>query len=246
MASLPVYAGEDDEEEEGGDLDGGGETNNRRGGRSISVNEGTVREIQRGFFGKANVGGMGYVGLFGTTQSPGMMVNLSLGQDFVDQEKASMSWEIQLSQGVNDGVDYITQGSTGCSALGGPVPCTEGDIRTYTVEAFYEYSYYPGRRFGIGIRAGGGVLYSPLLMFPDAYNTEVLGEFGLESAPPNWHGSPHGIVRAGPTFEYYTKLAHFSIGADTDFFYGLGWGMGWDASGYFKYTFGKKQKSTEG
>ena len=229
-----LSASDEDELDEGEDEDPRGGTR----GRS-SMASGTVREIQRGFFGKANVGGLGYlpapgVGLGGATGS-GMMVNIGLGQDFVDQEKMSMSWELALSQGLNGGTEYYIQADAGC---GVGAPCTEGDLRSYSVEATYELSFYPIRRVGIGFRAGGGVLYSPLLMFATTYQEEILPEYGL-AADPGYHNAIHPMGMGGLTFEYYTKLAHFSIGADADIIYGVGWGLGWDASGYLKYTFGK-------
>lgn len=225
-----ALAQDEDDFGEGGGEEGGG--SKRRGS---SLNEGTVREIQRGFFTKANVGGLGYVGLFGTVTEPGMMVNLGIGQDFVDQEKLSMSWEISVSQGINSGADYFTQSDLGCQ-IG--APCTQGDIRSYNIGAAYEASFYPTRRFGVGLKVNGGVLLSPLLVDETAWVEEVLPAYG--GVDFGYHGAPHPIFGGGPTFEYYTKLAHFSVGADTGFFYGLNWGMGWEASGYMKYTFGRK------
>jgi hypothetical protein len=235
----PALAG-DDSEDDGGyldDQDSGGKPK-----RHTSMSEGTVKEIQRGVFGKANVGGIGYLGLMGAATHPGMMLNLAVGQDFVDQEKLSMSWELSFSQGVNGGADFYSQAAAGCGA---GAPCTEGDLRSYAIEALYEVSFYPTRRIGIGLRAGAGGLYSPLLIESNAYAKEVLPEFGL-AADPGYHNSFHPMGMAGPTFEYYTKLAHFSVGVDADFIYALNWGMGWDASGYLKYTFGKKAKPASG
>jgi len=236
VAIQPAFA---DDEEDGGSgyLEDEG-SSNTKGRQRTSLSEGTVKEIQRGIFGKANVGGLGYVGLMGVSTRPGIMLNMAVGQDFVDQEKLSMSWELALSQGVNGGDDFYTQAAIGC----GIAPCTQGDIRSYTVEALYEVSFYPTRRLGIGLRVGAGGLYSPLLIEANAYQNEVLPEFGL-AADPGYHNAFHVLALGGPTFEYYTKLAHFSIGVDADFFYGVGWGMGWDGSGYLKYTFGKKAKT---
>lgn len=240
VAIQPAFAADD--EEDGGGASGGGdyiedEEEGPPSKRRSSLSEGTVKEIQRGVYGKANVGGLGYLGLFGAATNPGIMVNLAVGQDFVDQERLSVSWELALSQGINGGADFYTQAAAGC---GVGAPCTQGDIRSYAVEALLEASFYPTRRLGIGVRAGLGGLYSPLLIEPTAYQEEVLPEYGYD---PGYHNAFHPLFLGGPTFEYYTKLAHFSVGVDADFFYGLNWGMGWDASGYLKYTFGKKPKS---
>jgi hypothetical protein len=223
------------DEEDFGEGEEGGSSGNRR--RSSSLSEGTVREIQRGFFAKANVGGLGYVGLFGLSTEAGIMVNLGIGQDFIDQEKLSMSWELSLSQGINSGADYFTQASAGCLV---GAPCTQGDLRSYNIGAAYEVSFYPVRRVGIGLRLNGGILLSPLLIDETAWVEEVLPEYG--GVDFGYHGAIHPIFGGGPTVEYYTKLAHFSVGLDTAFFYGINWGMGWEASGFLKYTFGKKDK----
>ena len=45
------------------------------------------------------------------------------------------------------------------------------------------------------------------------------------------------MVLGGPAFEYYSKLAHFSVGLDADIFYAIGFDLGANAIGYMKYTF---------
>lgn len=214
-----------------------GRSSGRRGGR-----EEQVREIVRGFYAKADVGGALYLGRFAAPSSigssyasSGTYVALGVGQDFVDQEKISMAWELGLEQGLHNGVDAATQGNDGCSQIGaGPAPCTEGDLRTYTLHAVYEFSYYPTRRIGIGGRVGGGVLYSPLLIEPTAYADDVLKDYGVD---PGMHNAIKPVVSVGPTVEYYTKLSHFSVGLDADVFYGIGWDLGLNVAGYLKYTF---------
>ena len=68
------------------------------------------------------------------------------------------------------------------------------------------------------------------------YQQEVVGgawggnDFGF-------HDTPHPMVIGGPTFEYYTKLAHFSVGVDADVFYAIGFDLGASVSGSLKYTF---------
>jgi hypothetical protein len=234
LSASPLSASDDLEEEEG-------ESSGGRS-RSSSLASGTVREIQRGFFGKSNVGGIGYlpvsgVGLGGTTHA-GTLVGLSLGQDFVDQEKMSMAWELGVLQGLNGGEEYFVQSSVGCGAMA----CTEGDLRSYSVEVSYEFSYYPVRRIGLGVKVGGGILYSPLLMFSTSYAEEVLPDYG--GIDYGYHNAVHPFGGGGLTFEYYTKLSHFSVGGEGGVFYGVGWGMGWTGSGYLKYTFGRQSKES--
>jgi hypothetical protein len=168
--------------------------------------------------------------------NPGTSVGLSIGQDFVDQEKMSMAWELDVYQGLHNGVDILTQAGTGsgCQIAGGSAPCTEGDLRTYLATLNYEYSFYPTRRVGIGIRVGAGALYSPLLIVKDYYDSDVVTEIG---ADPAKHNAIHPYFMGGPTLEYYTKLSHFSVGIDADAFYALDWDFGVNATAFLKYTF---------
>jgi len=194
-----------------------------------------------GFYARTNIGAATYLlnfgdKDFGTAVQTGTMVGLSVGQDFVDNEKQSMAWEVGLVQGIHNGLEWKVQAGLcdfNAGAAGG-YPCTEGDLRTYSLQASYEYSFYLVRRFGIGFRAGGGALYSPHLIESVGYNDDVVPAFTGE---PNIQGSFHPYGFAGPTFEYYTKLSHFSIGVDVDVFYAVGWDLGLNASGALKYTF---------
>lgn len=235
LATPSAVAQDDDDDsflEEGEEDKGGKSKSSRRTG------DRQVREITRGFYGKADVGAAFYLGRFAAISpstgnsyvSSGTYVSLGFGQDFVDQENMSMAWELNLEQGLHNGTDAFSQANDGC----GVAPCTEGDLRTYTVRALYEASFYPTRRIGIGGRVGGGVLYSPLLINAEAYNTDVIDEFGGD---PGMHNSIKPVVFLGPTFEYYTKLSHFSVGVDVDVFYGIGWDLGMNGAGYLKYTF---------
>jgi hypothetical protein len=240
LSTPVVYASDSDETDdtlEESDSDKGKKSSGKS--RSARAESGTVREIARGFYAKSDVGGAMYLGRFaavspyggGQYASSGTYVSLAVGQDFVDQEKMSVSWELDVDQGLHNGVSYEAQAADGCISY---APCLEGDLRTYTGKVMFEYSYYPSRRFGIGIRAGGGVLYSPLLMDATAYAEDVLPAYGVD---PGLHNTIHPVFGGGPTIEYYTKLSHFSVGADVDVFYGIGWDLGLNAAGYLKYTF---------
>ncbi|MDP2311190.1 MAG: adventurous gliding motility protein CglE [Pseudomonadota bacterium] len=207
-----------------------------RAAKAAQDDAGTIREINRGFYGKASAGVSAYLLNFSRSVDAGTNVTLAVGQDFVDTEKQSMAWEVAIGQGVHNGAAWYEQAGAGCytTPLGGSEPCTEGDLRTYTLQANYEISFYPVRRIGIGARIGAGVLYSPLLIEPNAYADEVLGDF---EGDPGLHNSPKPVVFVGPTFEYYTKLSHFSIGVDVDVVYGIGWDLGVNGTGSLKYTF---------
>lgn len=230
LLSSTAQAADDDY----GDLDDEGD-----GGRQSvqdRIRNAQVREINRGLYLKASVGGAFYLGDFASAVSPGTSTALAVGQDFVDREHSSMAWEVALMQGIHQGDPYEFQTGVG--------PYVEGDLRTYTIAGLFEWNTYPARRWGLGARAGVGVLYSPLLMHPDYYGTgvtppstrTVLQEWGL-SADPGYHNAAHPIVIGGPNLEYYTKLSHFSIGMDIDVFYAIGFDLGAGVTGNMKYTF---------
>jgi hypothetical protein len=56
--------------------------------------------------------------------------------------------------------------------------------------------------------------------------------------PASAHKGPQPTIRGGATIEYYTKLSHFSVGADVDALFVIGSiGFGISPVGYLKYTF---------
>ncbi len=141
-----------------------------------------------------------------------------------------MAWEISITQAVYNGSDYRTQAARGEPSF------IQGDTRMFSFLASYEYSAYPTRRLGIGVRVGGGVMVAPLLMGREAYDRDVVnGTWG--GRPSTAHDRPHPVVFAGPTLEYYTKLSHFSIGVDVDVAYQLDFDLNIAGVGFFKYTF---------
>ena len=210
------------------DLDSSGE-------EKKAPREEVVREIVRGNYAKANVGAGFYLGQFSSSVSAGTSVGMAFGGEFMDQKTLSMAWEVAFFQGINNGAGYEEQAAAGCAQLGN---CIQGDLRTYSFLGLGEASWYPTRRLGIGLRAGVGVLLSPLLIDEKYYNETVVDEaWGLAANPPQYHEATHPVVVGGPTFEYYTKLAHFSVGADVDIFMAMGFDLGASATGYMKYTF---------
>lgn len=221
-----------------GSLDGPGDEDSSRDKRKQSGPK-EVREVTKGFYVKSNVGGALYLGKFSGFVRPGSSVTLAVGQDVLDRETMSGGWEVGFTQGIHNGCNYELQAALACSANQGgtrPSPYVQGDLRTYTLAANGELSFYPVRRFGVGLRAGAGVLFSPLLMDEERYQTEVIQRY-FGGVDPGYHGPPKVVVLGGPTFEYYSKLAHFSVGADVDVFYALAFDLGMNITGYFKYTF---------
>lgn len=201
------------------------------------LTDGPVKEITKGTYAKSSVGGALYLGNFAGFVNAGTSVGLSVGHEFYDQERLSMGVEAMFFQGIHNGCYYELQAAAECpNAPGQPGPLIQGDLRTYTLAAVYEVSMYPARRFGLGLRAGGGVLFSPLLMNEQYFNEEVVSDaWGGQN--PGYHGAPHPVVMGGPTFEYYTKLSHFSVGLDADVFYAINFDLGTSVTGYLKYTF---------
>jgi hypothetical protein len=221
-----AHAANDDEEMD--DLDSESKSTSSKTPKARKPQE--VREIVKGTYAKANVGGALYLGSFSGLVNPGTSVGLTLGRDFLNQENKSAAGEIMFFQGIHNGKHYEEQVALGAC----PPTCIQGDLRTYTVAAVGEFSFYPKRRIGVGIRAGGGVMLSPLLMDEKYYNEEVVQTWGYN---PTVHSTPHPMGIGGPTFEYYTKLSHFSVGFDADIFYSVGVDLGTSLTGNLKYTF---------
>jgi hypothetical protein len=201
--------------------------------KSKARQSGSVREVVRGFYIKANVGTLAFVGARANRGllSPGTALSLNFGQDFIDKEKTSAAWEVFFHQSMNNGAKYFEQNMVQAP----PDLRAQGDIHTFTFGAAGEYSTYLSKRLGLGLRAGGGVGWAPLLMDENQYREQVLPQWG--SQPAEVHDRPLFLVFAGPTLEYYTKLSHFSVGIDTQFSVYIGLDMGIDASGFLKYTF---------
>lgn len=208
------------------DLDSPGRAGRKKDTREVMARlEGEViREIVRGFYIKAGAGGGAYFGRYQSILSSVVTTPITFGQDFMDAERMSMSWELSLTQAVYNGRSFEAQNGI------------QGDTRFFNVLASYEYSGYPARRLGLGFRVGGGLMFAPLLMERNEYNTTVVQDTwgGAESAA---HRRPHPVVFAGPTLEYYTKLSHFSIGIDVDAAYQIDFDVNVSGVGWFKYTF---------
>jgi hypothetical protein len=219
-----------------GDLDSTGEkrdkekTSKRRAIQDAEV----VREIERGFYAVAPIGSTAYLGTLAAPGPsgnpilrPGTYLALGVGQDFVDQERLSMAWEVSLAQGLHNGEVFSDLASAGYPAN----QLIQGDTRTITPLAMLEMSFYPIRRWGIGLRAGGGMMFTPYLV-----NAQYFEEKVGQPLPPI-HATPHPVVQGGPCLEIYTKLSHLSVGINVDIAYAIGWDLSATGAGYFKYTF---------
>jgi len=194
--------------------------------------DGVVREINKGLYMKSGIGATPYFAsnsLGGSLLSPVMTVDLSIGNDIVDKERLSMAVEAQLSQQLHDGPKD--------EGIAFEAPIVQGDVHIFAITATYEVSAYITRRFGVGVRGGGGVSVIPLLMKDPYYNDQIVTPYwgGVRASA---HEGVQPTVRAGATIEYYTKLSHFSVGADIDALIVVGsLGFGVSPTGYLKYTF---------
>ncbi len=196
-----------------------------------------VREIERGWYIKAGAGGTSYLLRYGAQPAGGNLINFgsvvsaSVGNDFVDEPNRSMAWDVQFYQAIHNGTPYDQQRAQGVAAA----DHIQGDIRSFALLAAYEFSTYPSRRVGVGFRAGAGIMFLPLLMPKQYFDSTVVGEWGTA---PSIHSTPHFPVFAGPTIEYYTKLSHFSVGIDVDAMFVIGMNdLGVTGTGFMKYTF---------
>jgi hypothetical protein len=190
-----------------------------------------IREIERGWYFKANAGVGDYIDRFGATLDLGSVIAVAVGNDFVDEPNRSMSYEFKFQQGVHNGMPYQEQPLRGVP----PRSNIQGDTRTYALLASYRFAAFPSRRVGVGFQVGGGILFAPLLIEKGEFESVVVPAWGGNR--PTVHETPHFPVFAGPTLEYYTKLSHFSIGIEGDFAYVVGFDMGFSGTGFMKYTF---------
>ena len=203
--------------------------------RSSSAKRGAdqeVREVERGMYLKGGAGTNQYIGAASGLVRPVMALNLAAGQDFIDQEKFSMAWEVTFGQALHNGPKL----NTGELDLAWSRTSTavQGDIHTFSGVATIEASTYLGPRLGLGMRAGGGLMVVPVLMNFDSYAADVEAFYGFVSPV---HAGPLPMAIGGPTLEYYTKLSHFSVGADVDVLVPIGFDIGLGINGYMKYTF---------
>ncbi|NCG18660.1 MAG: adventurous gliding motility protein CglE [Rhodobacterales bacterium] len=188
-----------------------------------------VREVNRGMYMKAGAGSSQFIGTASGLLRPVVGLNMSAGQDFVDLERLSVAWEVNFAQALHNGPKVDELGGLPSNLL------VEGDIHTFSGIAFIEVSSYLTRRFSLGIRGGAGITMVPVLMDATAFADEV--ELGIWGQASGVHAGPLPTFGGGPTIEYYTKLSHFSVGADIDVLYMLGLDLALNPNGYLKYTF---------
>jgi hypothetical protein len=214
--------------QDSGDLDGPAkdtQSNSKKHARTFD--DAVVREVVRGYYVKASIGSASLTPLGASGLLSGVMgLGIGIGDDFIDKERLSAAWEVQFNQGLFNGPP--------AEVVATYPAVVQGDVHTFSGTAVVEISGYVSRRTGFGGRAGGGVMDVPVLITPDQYSA-------LESAwggvPAKLQTGPLPVAQLGGTFEYYTKLSHFSLGADVDAQFVIPVALGINANGYLKYTF---------
>ena len=249
-APATAWAQDDPEEEdEGDDDDDDGEIDIDRDRRESprarqqkKARKRIVREVVKGFYAKLNFGPLIWLPAISThAGSTGTAFDLSVGGDVIDQLGFTLSVEGSFFQVVaNAGHGFGVGEGTNVEAQNSPI---QGDFRVFGgivgVRAGPNVGGQKAKRLSISGHAAGGVGYSPVLIDMGettiaANNIASRGGWGI------LQGRALGLVQAGLGVEYYTRLAHFSLGVDIDYDLILGgpipaMGLGIDI--FVKYTF---------
>jgi hypothetical protein len=248
-APTTAWAQDDPEEDEGDDDDddGGGEEididrdrrESPRARQQKKTRKRIVREVVKGFYAKLNFGPLIWLPAISShAGSTGTAFDLSLGGDVIDRLGFTLSVEGSFFQVVANAAHGYGVGDRSTEAPNSPI---QGDFRVFGgivgVRAGPNLGGQKAKRLSIAVHAAGGVGYSPVLIDLTA------GEAARNIGNRGWgilQGGALGLVQAGLGVEYYTRLAHFSLGLDIDYDLILGgpvpaMGLGIDI--FVKYTF---------
>jgi len=194
-----------------------------------------VREVVKGAYAKMNIGPLiWFPPISSVTSTSGTQLDFSFGYDVLDRLNFTLTIEASFFQ-------LITNGDGVSIDLGIASPI-QGDFRVFGgiagIRAGPNFGGKRVKRFALAVHAAGGVGYSPALV--DLESQNVLTRIAAGGFPYIMQGRPLGIVQAGLGLEYFTRLAHFSLGLDLD--YDLILGGPWPAMGlgidvFLKYTF---------
>ncbi len=220
---LPSWAFAADDEEGGGDSSEGGSEEEgaeeeeestaeeeeeapkkpspRKGGRA-------PREVVKGFFAKIQIGPTIWVPPISQfTSGVGTTSHFSLGYDFIDTLNFTMTVQASFFQLVTNG--------NGTGVQDGFVSPIQGDFRvlggTAALRLGPNFGGKKSKRVNFSVLVGGGVGGSPLLVNP---NPSTRIQDGIAYSGAIMQGKPLGLITPGIAIEYYTKLAHFSLGLD--------------------------------
>ena len=226
-----AFAADDDDDgggsgsSDGGDLDGGAS----KAAKKSTGPTRRVREVVKGFYSRIGIGYLAWPNLttsLGTgATSGGNAFDIAFGGDVVDQLGFTFTIEGDFFQGINNGV---ASNECGCES---PV---QGDFRTIGGMGRARFGFNFGgrkiRRWSAYAQVGGGVFVAPSLR-PDSQGTVDAGRI---------HDGPGGIITGGGGLEYYTRLAHISVGVDFSVYVLVGKSVtpiGLAPTFFLKYTF---------
>lgn len=212
VVSVPALAAEDLEE---------GRSSKKRGSRGKKQVQ--AREVVHGMYIKATFGSLGWLGQLGAESSFGTSASFEFGYDVVDLLPFTLSISGTYYQGINNGV------SVGDNGTG----ITQGDFRSIGGLVGARMGFNPGkrkvRRWTIGVDIKAGIYVSPALRDKGQIDSGAL------------QASPGALILPGVGIEHFSRLSHFSIGADVHVPLVVGTPAGFvaglDIVGFFKYTF---------
>jgi hypothetical protein len=238
----PASAQEDEPEEEEGEGEGEeeaararrrpaeeeeleGESRSTRA-RSTQKKKATmVREVVKGAYAKVNLGPIFWLPpISSSTNTTGTETDFAFGYDVVDRLSWTLSIEVDFVNIITNGCGVMADpGSGGCEYVatetnGDGIAGTsfiQGDFRilggTANLRIGPNFGGKRVKRASLAVQVGGGVGYSPPLIDIVSPNVQLRTGGG-----PLLQGRALGLITPGIGFEYYTKLAHFSVGADVD------------------------------
>ncbi len=182
-----------------------------------------AREVVHGMYIKATFGSLGWLGALGAESSFGTSASFEFGYDVVDQLPFTLSISGTYYQGINNGIS-VDDGGSGI---------TQGDFRSIGGLVGARLGFNPGkrkvRRWTIAVDIKGGIYVSPALREKGQYDSGAL------------QASPGALILPGFGIEHFSRLSHFSLGADVHVPLVVGTPAGFvpglDIVGFFKYTF---------
>ena len=212
VVSVPAMAAEDLEE------DGSSRKRSSRGKKAVQA-----KEVHHGMYIKATFGSLGWLGPLGAESSFGTSASFEFGYDVVDILPFTLSISGTYYQGINNGIS-VDDGGSGI---------TQGDFRSIGGLVGARMGFNPGkrkvRRWTIAVDVKGGIYVSPALREKGQYDSGAL------------QASPGALILPGIGLEHFSRLSHFSLGADVHVPLVVGTPAGFvpglDIVGFFKYTF---------
>lgn len=198
----------------------------------------TPPEVKRGFYAEFDFGTLAYLGNAGANVQPGVMAGFAVGADIGRYLKV----EGRMLNATNDSTGKIYKVPGAPQAVRDANPCPDGDagaacaaapdVQSSLVTAAVKAVYPMGDKLEVHGLLGGGMLMSnpaPEQVFEFDANAQLLDPTSVES------GSTV-IVGGGAGMQYYTRLRHFSVGADLSVWAGGG-GLMVTLYPTIKYTF---------